>query len=309
MQDKVKVILDTDIGDDIDDAFALALLLNEEKADLLGVTTVFRNTYQRAKMASYFISSFHKKIPVYAGIDAPLIQKEEDLIPPEIRKKEKKDERGKYYIPQYLPIMDEAKIEDKHAVDFIIETVHKYPHEVVIFAIGPLTNIAVALRKDPTICSLIKEIRIMGGEPYKDEIREWNIFCDPEAAHIVMDAPVPFSMVGLNVTLKCQLLPAYRALLKEAKKEEFGLLDQMMEKWFAHYEFTVPVMHDPLAVASYFTPIVTFKEDKMKVDLMAKRAATIHDEKGRNIMYASDVNVEEFFRYFLKTIFGKEMQL
>lgn len=155
-----KIILDTDIGDDIDDAFALSILLNEKNADLLGVTTVFRNSYKRAKMASYLIKTFGKDVKVYAGCDEPLIAKVETLLSPEIKAKEKLDENGKYLIPQYFNEMDEGVVEKQHAVDFIIEQVHKYPNEITLVGIGPLTNIALAIRKDPSICSLLKEIRI-----------------------------------------------------------------------------------------------------------------------------------------------------
>ena len=183
-----KIILDTDIGDDIDDAFALSILLNEKNADLLGVTTVFRNSYKRAKMASYLIKTFGKDVKVYAGCDEPLIAKVETLLSPEIKEKEKLDENGKYLIPQYSNEMDEGVVEKQHAVDFIIEQVHKYPNEITLVGIGPLTNIALAIRKDPSICSLLKEIRIMGGDPTNVNCKEWNIFCDPEAARIVYEA-------------------------------------------------------------------------------------------------------------------------
>ena len=162
---KTKIILDTDIGDDIDDAFALSIALNEPNCELLGVTTVFRNAYKRAKMASYLIKTFNQNIKVYAGCDVPLIANVSDLLSSEIKAKEKLDETGKYLLPQYLPVMDQGVVEEKHAVDFIIEMAHKCPHELVVVGIGPLTNIALAIRKDPEITKLIKEIRIMGGDP------------------------------------------------------------------------------------------------------------------------------------------------
>lgn len=150
---KYKIILDTDIGDDIDDAFALAILLQEKQADLIGVTTVFRNTRQRGKMASYLISTFKRNVNVYCGCDNPLIAEIKDLVPKNILEKETVDEYGKYYLPQYLEKMNEGRIEKKHAIDFIIESVHQYPHQVIIFGIGPLTNLAMAIRKGSFNCS------------------------------------------------------------------------------------------------------------------------------------------------------------
>lgn len=304
MNKKERVILDTDIGDDIDDAFALYLLLQEKRAKLLGVTTVFRNARQRAKMASFLISTFKKKVPVYAGCDEPLIAKVKNLIPPEIQAKETKDKFGKYYIPQFMGFMEDAHIEEKHAVDFIIESIHKYPQEVTIFGIGPLTNIAMAIRKDPSIVPLIKEIRIMGGDPTNINIKEWNIFCDPEAAHIVFDTKVPIYEVGLNVTLKCQLTQEYRDILTNIHDDRFTLLTKMMEKWFKHYEFTIPVMHDPLAVATMFGDFCEFEKLPLTVGLEnEKRALTYCDKIGNDVYSAKKVNVDAFFKYFIKTIF------
>ena len=299
-----KIILDTDIGDDIDDAFALSILLNEKNADLLGVTTVFRNSYKRAKMASYLIKTFGKDVKVYAGCDEPLIAKVETLLSPEIKAKEKLDENGKYLIPQYSKKMDEGVVEKQHAVDFIIEQVHKYPNEITLVGIGPLTNIALAIRKDPSICSLLKEIRIMGGDPTNVNCKEWNIFCDPEAARIVYEADVPLYAVGLNVTMQVKLLAEYREKLKQVDGKRFSLLSDMMAKWFKHYEFSVPVMHDPLAVTTIFKDVCKFKEDNVFIGLENnERAVTLIDDCGKKIHYAESVDVKEFFEYFLETVF------
>lgn len=306
---KIKIILDTDIGDDIDDAFALYLLMQEPKSDLLGVTTVFRNARQRAKMSSYLINKFNKKIPVFAGCDIPLIAKIENLIPPEIQAKETKDKYGKYYLPQFMEEMEKADISTTHAIDFIVDTIHKYPHEVVICAIGPLTNIAMALRKDSSIIPLIKEIRIMGGDPTNHNTKEWNIFCDPEAAHIVFNSGVPIYQVGLNVTLKCQLTQRYRNILQSIDEERFSIIAKMMDKWFKHYEFTVPVMHDPLAVATLFGDFCEFKKIKLTVGLENDlRSVTYVDESTCDVMSATEVNVEKFFKYFIKTIFEIDLK-
>ncbi len=301
---KTKIILDTDIGDDIDDAFALSIALNEPRCELLGVTTVFRNSEKRAKMAKSLIKAFDKDVKVYAGCDVPLIAKVDDLIPSEIKAREKLDEKGKYLIPQYLPLMDESDVEKEHAVDYIISTVHQYPHEVTIVAIGPLTNVAMAMRKDPDIIHLIKEIRIMGGHPKDIHCKEWNIFCDPEAARIVYSSSVRLYAVGLNVTMQVKLEEKYREKLKQVDGERFSLLSNMMEKWFKHYEFACPVMHDPLAISTLFTDVCTFSFEPIYVGLEGEeRAVTKLDKRGNEIYYADSVDTDKFFHYFIKTIF------
>ena len=155
MNNLPKVILDTDIGDDIDDAFALLLLLESHKFDVLGITTVFRNSIKRAKMAKQLIDSLGYDIKVYPGIDNPLKVSIDDLISPEIKQKEKVDENNKYLIPQWDESMEKCQIENKSAVDFIVESVNKYPNEITIIPIGPMTNIASAIKKDPSIANKI----------------------------------------------------------------------------------------------------------------------------------------------------------
>lgn len=298
-----KIILDTDIGDDIDDSFALLLMLESHRFDVLGVTTVFRNSEKRAKMAKQLIKSLGYNVEVYPGCNVPLISRIDDLIQPEIRKKEQLDEKGLYLIPQWEESMAKESIGNKHAVDFIIEQVHKYPHEVTIALVGPYTNMAVAMRKDPTIIPLIKEIRIMGGG-YGLDWAEWNAFCDPEAAYIIFHSGVPLYMVGFNVTCQTGLSPEDVQRLKNSQSPTIKLVYKAMQKWFAHYEFTTPVMHDPLTIASMLDDsIVEFKELNMDVDLKQVRGKTVvDDEKGAHVFVSVAVNKNKFFDIFNKTL-------
>ena len=292
-----KIILDTDIGDDIDDSFALLLMLESKAFDVLGVTTVFRNTEKRAKMAKQLIRSLGYPQEVYAGCNVPLISKIEDLIPLEIRNKEQLDEKGLYLIPQYEESMNKETIGEEHAVDFIIEQVHKYPQEVTIVLVGPYTNMAMAIRKDPTIIPLVKEVRIMGGA-FEMEWIEWNVFCDPEAAYILFHSGIEIYAVGFNVTRLTGLSDEQVNSLKNSKSETIKLIYKAMQKWFKHYEFTVPVMHDPLTIASILDDsIVTFEDHKIEVDL-ASRGKTIESDKGALIHASMAVDKDKFFKLF-----------
>ena len=292
-----KIILDTDIGDDIDDSFALLLMLESHKFDVLGVTTVFRNTEKRAKMAKQLIRSLGYDKEVYAGCNNPLVSKIDDLIPPEIRKKEVLDEKGLYLIPQWEESMNEETIGEQNAVDFIIEQVHKYPHEVTIVLVGPYTNMAIAIKKDPSIIPLVKEVRIMGGA-YGMDFAEWNVFCDPEAAHILFHSGIEIYAVGFNVTRLTGLSDEQVNSLKNSQSPTIKLVYKAMQKWFAHYEFTVPVMHDPLTIASILDDsIVTFEDHKVEVDLPS-RGKTIESENGANIHMSVAVDKDKFFKLF-----------
>ena len=303
MNNLKKVILDTDIGDDIDDSFALLLLLESHKFNCLGVTTVFRNSLKRAKMAKQLIRSLGYDIKVYRGIDDPLKQNIDHLISKEIKEKEKYDEDGKYIFPQYDKSMENEKVEDENAVDFIIRMMHLYPHEVTLIPIGPLTNIASAIKKDPTIVPLIKEIRLMGAGLNLNFV-EWNIFCDPDAAKIVFSSNInKIVAVTINVTSLTSLTEEEVNSLKNNNSKAIKLVYEAMMKWFKHYEFSSPVMHDPLTVASLIDEsIINTQLCHLDVDLSKDGYTFINDNCPNNVYVSTSLNKEKFFKLFKETL-------
>lgn len=303
MNNLKKVILDTDIGDDIDDSFALLLLLESHKFNCLGVTTVFRNSLKRAKMAKQLIRSLGYDIKVYRGIDDPLKQNIDHLISKEIKEKEKYDEDGKYIFPQYDKSMENEKVEDENAVDFIIRMIHLYPHEVTLIPIGPLTNIASAIKKDPTIVPLIKEIRLMGAGLNLNFV-ERNIFCDPDAAKIVFSSNInKIVAVTINVTSLTSLTEEEVNSLKNNNSKAIKLVYEAMMKWFKHYEFSSPVMHDPLTVASLIDEsIINTQLCHLDVDLSKDGYTFINDNCLNNVYVSTSLNKEKFFKLFKETL-------
>ena len=303
MNNLKKVILDTDIGDDIDDSFALLLLLESHKFNCLGVTTVFRNSLKRAKMAKQLIRSLGYDIKVYRGIDDPLKQNIDHLISKEIKEKEKYDEDGKYIFPQYDKSMENEKVEDENAVDFIIRMIHTYPHEVTLIPIGPLTNIASAIKKDPTIVPLIKEIRLMGAGLNLNFV-ERNIFCDPDAAKIVFSSNInKIVAVTINVTSLTSLTEEEVNSLKNNNSKAIKLVYEAMMKWFKHYEFSSPVMHDPLTVASLIDEsIINTQLCHLDVDLSKDGYTFINDNCPNNVYVSTSLNKEKFFKLFIETL-------
>ena len=303
MNNLKKVILDTDIGDDIDDSFALLLLLESHKFNCLGVTTVFRNSLKRAKMAKQLIRSLGYDIKVYRGIDDPLKQNIDHLISKEIKEKEKYDEDGKYIFPQYDKSMENEKVEDENAVDFIIRMIHLYPHEVTLIPIGPLTNIASAIKTDPTIVPLIKEIRLMGAGLNLNFV-EWNIFCDPDAAKIVFSSNInKIVAVTINVTSLTSLTEEEVNSLKNNNSKAIKLVYEAMMKWFKHYEFSSPVMHDPLTVASLIDEsIINTQLCHLDVDLSKDGYTFINDNCPNNLYVSTSLNKEKFLKLFKETL-------
>ncbi|MGE5557292.1 MAG: nucleoside hydrolase [Bacillota bacterium] len=289
----VKLLLDTDIGSDIDDAVCLAYLLAQPQCELLGVTTVTGEADKRAMMVSALCKSAGKNIPVYPGAEEPLL------------------------IPSYQPRAPQAKALSNwahdsgfprgEAVEFLRSTIRKFPGEIILLAIGPLTNIALLFKADAEIPRLLKGLAIMGGV-FTNRLAgvgplEWNIVCDPHAAEIVYQAPVGVHRsVGLDVT--CRVTMNARQV-----KEKFssGLLRPVLDfakVWFEERETVT--FHDPLAAATIFDDkICGFHRGNVEVELISPKLRGFTgwkaDEKGRHEV-ALEVDAGRFFGHYF-TVF------
>lgn len=300
---KIKVILDNDIGDDIDDAFAVALAAKSPEIELLGVTTVFRNCAQRSKMAVKLLRELGSDAKVYAGANFPFIQKVEDIMPEQFKVKERFGDDGLYIIPQWDDVYSGIEYESKHAVDFIIESALQNPGELVLVPVGPMTNIAMAIRREPAIIPCIKNITLMGGWEKKD-YPEWNVASDPEAAHIVYTSGIPVYAVGLDVTLQTRWTPEMMKRFKEKRDLSSVTLDKMMTKWFDFYNFDCPIMHDPLTIAWLSEPSLLKFERKLKrIGLCGSERGFVFDEEKESnkcayVNIAVSVDTEKYLNMF-----------
>ncbi|HQD40778.1 MAG TPA: nucleoside hydrolase [Bacillota bacterium] len=281
--EKTKIILDTDIGDDIDDALALSLILASPELELLGVTTVFGNVDLRAKLACYLLSAFKREeIPVFTGADLPLI---------EPRKIGLDFHQARIFPDSYQPEYRDG------AVGFICEKARELPGQIELVAVGPLTNVALALRSDPSLKKNLKGITLMGGQ-IKKPGAEWNIICDPEAAQIVFTSGVPIKMVGLDVTDPCKLTEEELKILKENK-----LMGKLVELWQAGRGW-LPIPHDPLAVAAVFNDkLITWEQMKILVELQGsymRGQTTVHSDG--TVQVATEVRRNDFIELFLQRL-------
>lgn len=203
----IKVILDTDVGTDIDDILALSLLLASPEVELLGVTTAYGDTRLRGKLVHQVLRDVGRaeQIPIAAGGPTTLNGQRKIFWPVH---------EGKNLDPS---ISDSVMVQ-KHAEDFILETVAQHPGEVTIIAITPQANIARAILKAPEEMRQVKSIPMMGGvfdlsDP-EFPVAEHNIVSDPEAAKVVSDFGVPVTLLPLDVTTKTWLGPQKVELLK-----------------------------------------------------------------------------------------------
>jgi len=189
-----KMLIDTDTASD--DAVALVLALTDPDVDVIAVTVVAGNVTaaQGARNAVYTRDLCGTRVPVYLGAEQPL---ERPLVT--AQNVHGQDGMGDIGLPLETCVPDSGD-----AVDKIVELAHSHPGELTLVALGPLTNIAQALRRDPSIATLFDRVVIMGGTADHSgnitPVAEFNIYVDPEAADIVFRSGLPIEMVGWDVS-------------------------------------------------------------------------------------------------------------
>ena len=168
-------------------------------------------------------------------------------------------------------------------MDFLLEQAEKYPNEVTLVCIGPLTNVARAIEKDGNAFRKFKRIVMMGGQA-KGDYAEWNFRCDPEAAKAVFDSGVPIKTVGINVTKYCILAQEEIAWATHEHSPVGALTGAMLEKWLADNRYEKPpVMHDGLAVSELTEAFCTYET----------RCVSVSTEEGKRGMICEGTNPVE----------------
>ena len=262
-----KIILDCDPGHD--DAVALLLAWGNPLIDLLAVTTVYGNqTIDKVTRNALAVAAVAgiSGIPFARGAHRPLVRQVETA----------ESIHGESGMDG--PALPDATIEldPRHAVDLIIDLVMSHePGTITLVPTGALTNIALAVRKEPRIAGRVKEVVLMGGG-YNvgnwSATSEFNIVIDPEAAHIVFNESWPLTMVGLDVTHQALATPDVVEAIAEIGTGPSRFVGELME-FFAHtYKdaqgFDFPPVHDPCAVAYVIDPsVLTVRKAPLDVEL------------------------------------------
>jgi inosine-uridine nucleoside N-ribohydrolase len=307
------IIIDCDPGhDDV-----MAILLGGRALDLRGITTVHGNasleqTTRNARQTIEFADLTH--IPVAAGLARPLVR--QPRYAPEVHGKTGLD--GPTLSPPTVPL------HPQHAIDFLLEQSHAIS-DLHLVPIGPLTNIATALSRDPTLPTRIKQISLMGGSltfGNATPAAEFNILCDPEAAHVVFTSGIPIKMIGLNVTHQVLATPDYRARIRTIGRTTTTHVADMLDIYSggetAKTGLSGGAMHDPLAIAALVDPdILTFEPMHVAIELTGTHTAGMTLCDGRhlgpdfrtlkrrtrgeapNAEVAVAVNAERFWELFL----------
>lgn len=301
------VLIDTDIGGDLDDVLALAFAARSPELELVGVTTVAEDADKKARLAKYLLRLLGRgEVPVYEGMSSMLVSKF--------------DTRGLSNNHYSESMANETYETDMHAVEFMAQQIALRPGMLTLICIGNLTNIAVLLRKYPQCAAQLKQIVLMGGDYYGYR-SEWNIYGDPEAAKIVFESGVPLKAIGLDVTLQCQI-PCDRFAGEEIGSTPLGAL---LQKWVVNFreafQTDLVTLHDPLtvcAVLSGYEHILSFKEEQVYIETQGKytRGRTVirqhfmggnyreYPAGGGTAQVAYAVDVPQFADLFMRRVFN-----
>jgi purine nucleosidase len=249
-----RIILDTDIGTDPDDCLALALVLASRELELVALTTVYGDVSVRARIVLKLLRlrRTHADLPVAMGADRPL------------------HERPVYWAGYegqgLLEPEDEAlQPSGQHAADLIVEAVMAHPRQITLVAIGPLTNVALAIQREPRLAGNLAGLVVMGGvvggaHALHLPWTEHNFRSDPEAAQIVLSAGAPAIIVPLDVTTQVRIRPddlermrAAGDAFHQAVADQVSLYPPFVQRGWTY-------LHDPLAIAALIEPSLVVLE-------------------------------------------------
>ncbi|HEX4215797.1 MAG TPA: nucleoside hydrolase [Candidatus Dormibacteraeota bacterium] len=289
-----QIILDTDIGTDVDDCLALALILSSPELSLQGVTCVYGDVSLRAAMVRKLLrlrgldgvpilrgarSPLHGVQPVsWAGHEGAGLLDEGDLDP----------------VPPAL-----------HAAQWLVEEVRRRPHQLHLVAVGPLTNVALAFLIAPELPGLLTGLTLMGGRatPLGEPQREHNLLCDPEAARIVLGSGAPIHMIPLDVTTRVRVGTDAPDRIASGGDDFHRAVGEQLRRYppFADRGWTH--LHDPLAVAAVIRPdLVSGRRLRIEVEPASGSTTSCESWARRDPEVALEVDAEAFERFFLDRV-------
>lgn len=277
------IVLDTDIGGDIDDAFALALVLHSPELDLRAVTTVSGDTHARARLAAKMLAvAGRTRIPVAAGAPGP------PMDSPQTR---------------WADGFSSPELVQQDAVDLMRSAIDRAPHQLVIVAIGPLTNVAALLKRYPEDAEKIHQIVLMGGSiqrgyyPNSGPTAEYNIAADAAAANTVFTAGIPILMAPLDVTARLQLQQLSLDRIFALHTPLSNALQSLYKLWAQ----PVPTLHDPMAVALLLDPALCTRQS-LAIRITDKGMTVSMGDANPNAVVATDTDPARFIAFYMDRV-------
>ncbi|MBO3797629.1 MAG: nucleoside hydrolase [Thermoproteota archaeon] len=283
------IILDTDIGDDIDDAFALLFALKCSELELEAVTVVWGEVELRAKLASKLISTLGVKTPVALGSSQSLLGFKPGWKPCQAEVLKQGEAFSNILEAPAWRIISEKALETGN---------------LNLVSIGPITNVALTLLFNPGFEKRVSLTSMAG--VFKSLGAEYNVKCDPEALSLVLKSGVNPLLVGLDVTMRCVMPVSMVEKLKSSGKPEHRLVSAMLDAWTGGTGLRQPILHDPLALATLVDDrIVKAEKNRVEVELKGEytRGFTVLTNGAPNASVCLDVDVDRFLKLFEEVIF------
>jgi purine nucleosidase len=270
-----KVILDTDIGTDVDDAMALAVLLGSKNVDLIGITTVYGDVHLRSTIAMHLCSLLNRKIPTFNGQKNPISGREVWMSGSEGKNFKDLDS----FVPQPMS-----------AVDFLVNAVVSQPKSIDVIAIGPLTNIARAIQSNQDFVEKVKRVWIMGGDFTQSRV-EHNFKCDIDAARIVLESNVPISILDLPSSQKTIIRMEEIEQIRNAPALGALLYSEIMS-WIRprKQDWTIP--HDPIAALTLLAPEFFESSPTGKAKIDSEGMSFWNESPGGNVVLLNPIQPE-----------------
>jgi purine nucleosidase len=297
-----KVILDTDLAGDIDDAFALALLLTSPEFEVLGITVDHGLTDKRAQVVCKLLYELGlESIPVAVGRQTPLvIGKDKSLA----------GYSAQFY---WAEGFSKNKPIPTPAADFIIQTLRKYPHEVILFTIGPVPNIGDVIQKDPEALKLAKHIYTMYGSFYLGygnnpvPSAEWNVAADVASGKLYAASGAPITYAGLDITTFVTFEEKQRLKLFLRQSPLTNALSGLYTLWSNETGNEIPVLFDVVAIAMAVWPDL-FQTRPAHVRVIDGGYTVIDESKPPNCEIGISVKKDELLKRLLKRLLQQNLQ-
>jgi purine nucleosidase len=300
--DRIPVLLDTDIGTDIDDAVCLSYLLAQRRCELLGVTTVSGQPRVRASLVDAVCRAAGRlDVPIHVGSEINMATGQ--VVQPDVQQAR--------VLPRF-PHRPPGQFEPGTAIEFLRSTIRKRPGEITLLAIGPMTNLGLLFTLDPEIPRLLKSLVLMCGVFKGDpRQREWNALCDPVAtAHVYRAACPSHISIGLDVTTKC-IKPASECKDRfNAIGGSLTVVSAMTEVWGEHANQVI--FHDPLAATMVFKPsLCGMQRAQVSVEMESRALAGItyldqpKDGAPAPHQVALEVDAPAFFTEYFGVVSGQ----
>lgn len=294
----IKVILDSDLGSDVDDAFALALLLASPELEIVGITLGHGQTDKRGRLACRLLHETGREdVPVALGRPTPLV-----VGQPEITG----GDPGQFSWAEGFSILEPI---DTPAVDFIADQLRQHPRQITLISVGPVSNLADLLERDPEALQLAKRVYSMfgsfylgyGGSPVPSA--EWNVRADIPSARTLSSSNAPITYAGLDVTALVELKAEQRRALWSRGSPLTDALEALYRLWGRE----TPILFDPVPIGMVLWPEL-FRTRAAHVRTTAEGFTVIDESRPPNSRVAMSIRTDEFLERLVDRLLRQNLK-